>query len=820
MDQKMHFSDCRIDPLESRRMMAAVNATIDFGQTHQTIDGLGAALVNWLSPQQLPELAQASFYDQLVNDFGASAIRGAIHQNFELANDNNDPNTFNWAGFDTAPLGNTLSAFKRMHERGVRTFLLSVWSPPYWQKTNLSTAGGGFLRPEMRAEFAEWVAAAVIVAKRDYDIDISAVSVQNEQFFHEWYESSLMDNVMLRETVLAVQKKFKAENIKTKILANEDLGVNDPHRWKWFNEPLLADPQVDRNQLVIGSHFTGIGAMSAQGDQLAGTNVPLWYTEVSGKSRSWQDGVATAVEISEAITRANAAGYFYWQYTNLSATQWDITSSFVNSGVPNGKYYAAKHLYKYIRPGMQRVTGLVADANTSLGAYRHPQTGAATITLINNGLASNDYTLNLSNYAPGTVFRAWQSTETAKWVPLSNLAASGSMTITLPARSLVTLDSGADLPVQSGQGTFVSPDWALRDAVQQSRLRRSAMMGDLAGVQAALAAGENVNSADPTTGWTALHAAAASPFYSSDTIVNLLIGAGASVNAVASNGFTPLHAVAANGWNRWEGNINNLLARTNAKINAIIDAGANVNARDTLGRTPLHWGAAVPLMYSEYTYYTSVSQTLLSRSADKTLLDNAGKSAYDFATADYRDAVEQYFALLGGVANSTAPVARYVAYNADANAIDITTSENTTASFVAGDIAIINSDTNAPVTNWALADVFNYGITIGKVSFAARLPDGRYRMTIAAGALADQRNLATTQAIVLNFTVLRGDATGDGTVNFDDLLVVSQNYGKSNRLWSQGDFNGDGVVNFDDLLVLSQRYGTSLYVPGFTFRRR
>jgi autotransporter-associated beta strand protein len=57
---------------------------------------------------------------------------------------------------------------------------------------------------------------------------------------------------------------------------------------------------------------------------------------------------------------------------------------------------------------------------------------------------------------------------------------------------------------------------------------------------------------------------------------------------------------------------------------------------------------------------------------------------------------------------------------------------------------------------------------------------------------------------------LFGDATLDGTVNFDDLLKLAANYNTSGKLWYQGDFTGDGTVNFDDLLRLAAAYNTSL----------
>ena len=55
---------------------------------------------------------------------------------------------------------------------------------------------------------------------------------------------------------------------------------------------------------------------------------------------------------------------------------------------------------------------------------------------------------------------------------------------------------------------------------------------------------------------------------------------------------------------------------------------------------------------------------------------------------------------------------------------------------------------------------------------------------------------------------LSGDVTGDGTVDFSDLLALAQHY-NSPAEPSQGDINGDGVVDFKDLLLLAQNYGRS-----------
>lgn len=51
-----------------------------------------------------------------------------------------------------------------------------------------------------------------------------------------------------------------------------------------------------------------------------------------------------------------------------------------------------------------------------------------------------------------------------------------------------------------------------------------------------------------------------------------------------------------------------------------------------------------------------------------------------------------------------------------------------------------------------------------------------------------------------------GDANLDNNVDFADLLIVEQYYGKMNTRWDEGDFNNDGSTGQDDLLLLTKGY--------------
>ncbi len=71
----------------------------------------------------------------------------------------------------------------------------------------------------------------------------------------------------------------------------------------------------------------------------------------------------------------------------------------------------------------------------------------------------------------------------------------------------------------------------------------------------------------------------------------------------------------------------------------------------------------------------------------------------------------------------------------------------------------------------------------------------------------------TANSLVIVKPALYGDADLSGTVNFDDLLVLAQNYDlTATGIWAKGDFTYDNNINFDDLLLLAQSYDQSLSV--------
>lgn len=103
--------------------------------------------------------------------------------------------------------------------------------------------------------------------------------------------------------------------------------------------------------------------------------------------------------------------------------------------------------------------------------------------------------------------------------------------------------------------------------------------------------------------------------------------------------------------------------------------------------------------------------------------------------------------------------------------------------------------------NSATVDVLD--IDLLYAAFAAASPAAEFDLT--GDGNVDQADLTYLIEDVLH--TKRGDANLDGKVDFADFLVLSANFGKSEKAWSDGDFDGSGSIDFTDFLTLSASFG-------------
>ena len=141
-------------------------------------------------------------------------------------------------------------------------------------------------------------------------------------------------------------------------------------------------------------------------------------------------------------------------------------------------------------------------------------------------------------------------------------------------------------------------------------IHTAAINGDLAGVQAELDKGVDVNVKD-RFGFTPLH------FAATKEIAELLINEGADVNA-KDKGWTPLYHAA------WRGH------KEVAEL--LIAKGADVNMKDVEGVTPLHLAADRG--------HTEVVELLITAGADVNAKDDEGETPLDQAGTSWPETAD------------------------------------------------------------------------------------------------------------------------------------------------------------------------------------
>lgn len=166
-------------------------------------------------------------------------------------------------------------------------------------------------------------------------------------------------------------------------------------------------------------------------------------------------------------------------------------------------------------------------------------------------------------------------------------------------------------------------------------------------------------------------------------------------------------------------------------------------------------------------------------------------------------------------ADTTAPAVTVSGfdYAAPSQRIWFTFSEDVSLSVTRSDLTVRNLATNQVMDPALFAYSYDLAGNTARFTYAGQLPDGRYRATLAGGAVVDGAGNPMSADASFDFFTLIGDADRNGAVNFFDLTALAAAYGQPNMTWAEGDFNGDGAVNFFDLTALAANYSVTLPAP-------
>jgi MYXO-CTERM domain-containing protein len=352
------------------------------------------------------------------------------------------------------------------------------------------SAVGGSGPTSALTQFARGLAAYLRGFQNTYGVKLYAVSIQNELNFETFYNSC---SYRLSSEYIAALKAARAELDKyddlkpIRIMGPEDLlggdgygmwqyggGGDITHKNLQYLEQIAADPEA-----AAAIDFFCIHGYAADGVSAAGgtpqqwqwwvdgwTASPAaglpstakgfrsygkksWMTETSGESTEWlapasgfpgSGGFSIALKIHQALTTGRQSAWVYWQLSDgKDVANETLTDQTQRESSP--KYVAAKHFFRFIRPGAVRAKAEVGGAEGLLAsAYVHDGDGTLTVVLVNATPSLVAATLAVPAQPAGIdSFDLHTSSKDSTFVASTASVSGGTLSVEAPGYGVVTL---------------------------------------------------------------------------------------------------------------------------------------------------------------------------------------------------------------------------------------------------------------------------------------------------------------------------------------------------------------------------------------------
>ncbi|GIH62309.1 cellulose binding domain-containing protein [Microbispora siamensis] len=319
-----------------------------------------------------------------------------------------------------------LATAKRAVELGATVFA-SPWNPPAGM---VETFTRGSQTNARRLKYSSYAAYAqhlndFTTYMRNNGVNLYAISVQNEPDYAQdwtWWTSAEIVR-FLREN---------AGSIGTRVIAPESFQYV-----KSMSDPILNDSTALANVDIIGAHLYGTPYSNFPYPlfKQKGAGKELWMTEVyypnsTDSADTWPQALDVGEHMHHAMVDAEFQTYVWW-YIRRSYGPMREDGQISKRGAIMAQFA------RFVRPGYVRIDATANPAsNVYVSAYRSGNT--VVIVAINKGTSAVSQQFTVANAGSAGV-SSWLTDATRNVAPQTATSMSnGSLTVTLPARSMTT----------------------------------------------------------------------------------------------------------------------------------------------------------------------------------------------------------------------------------------------------------------------------------------------------------------------------------------------------------------------------------------------
>lgn len=432
-------SDQRADQILMRQSSALTGDTlfIDGAQQFQTLDGFGvnANGASWDNGNLAPAL------DLLADTMQVKVWRVILEKaDWEVTNDNADPNTFNWdyysSIYESPKFQSLWSIIAYLNGKGPNQVMLNVMGTvPAWM-------GDGVINQEAEDEWVELIASAVYYGRMVKGLDFRLLSPTNEIDIGP-PEGPRIDPTQYARLLNKLALRLQAVGLADMSLIPPDIAI--VQQASAYLAPLFADATI----MARVNHFSfhDYGGNSGDADSLIKASAypdrNFWMTEFSAgcggcdsgsqHPDQWWFGLSTVDLLLRHLDQGAASAFVYEAYDSYyehhgSFSHWGMLAydQTTHTYTPTTRFYAIAQVFRFTQPGMVRIGAATSHSDLQVAAFKDPATGA--VTIVGRNPTGNAITIN------GT---------------LANLPTTGTLAFYQTTQSL-NLSRGADVVVTAG----------------------------------------------------------------------------------------------------------------------------------------------------------------------------------------------------------------------------------------------------------------------------------------------------------------------------------------------------------------------------------
>ena len=389
-------------PTFTQQTGPAAKITVHPDQRFQFIDGFGVNFNGTYFRE-----AQKPLIDMLIDDLGATIFRLDPYgqTDWEVTNDNDDPRVASWDYYNDRysipAFEASWAAARYLNARGIRPFMTLSGTVPGWMLDDKApppkhevcndnphprhprTGNPAHLNSSIYEEFAETTVSMVVYARTKARIDFEYFSPLNETDCYP-VEGPRVDPDEALKLLSAVARRMKEEGLGDVklVVIDQSQETND------YFGPILADAELMKGIGVFSVHSYGSRDIAPQVEKIrksAYADRPVWVTEYGDLNQrdfspenEWKGFcIRASLRALRALNQGASAALFWDAYDNYHDhdarfTYYGLVSNNDHIYRPKKRYYAAKQLYRYVRPGAQRIAADSDVPGLMVSAFRDP----------------------------------------------------------------------------------------------------------------------------------------------------------------------------------------------------------------------------------------------------------------------------------------------------------------------------------------------------------------------------------------------------------------------------------------------------------------